>query len=407
MNRIPNSERYDEIDNLSVYIHDGSSSLRFEVEGDLSGNAARKLEQSWCTASSVIGNRSLVIALGSISSIDAIGRNLLRKWSECGAQFVAASSLVRTLVSAIVGRPVKSAMGATHSDGRTLLNVRSVRLIPIFSALFRAAVSAVRFAPASSREWEEYVDAATLRTEQRLHLGKALLWADELPDRLARLRAGEIVISPVDPQNSKRVPSGLIHNWIAAAFIPHATLKDVLNVARDLGRDNGLYRPRVTNSRTLAAGELKDRLTPPLIHNSVFLKNVLDTDYESCHVNVDDRHTYSIFRTARIQESEEFGAAAQYPLQEGEGPGVNWWLFSIARWVERDGGVYLEFESIGLRRKIPDLLRRMVEPIVRRVSRRYLSMSLGKTVDALRLPTEPANGKIMRGNAITLPSGAG
>jgi hypothetical protein len=120
-------------------------------------------------------------------------------------------------------------MGATNYDGRSLLSVRAIRLIPLFSALFRAVVKAARCAPTPSKGWEEYVDAATLRAEQRLRPGKALLWADELPDRLSRLRAGEIVISPVDPQNPKRVPSGLIHDWIAAAFIPHATLKDMLN----------------------------------------------------------------------------------------------------------------------------------------------------------------------------------
>src|SRR5438067_4043473 len=61
-NRAPNGT-----DDLKIYIHDGATSLRFEIEGSLSGTGARELEQSWCTASSVIGNRSLVIAVGKVN----------------------------------------------------------------------------------------------------------------------------------------------------------------------------------------------------------------------------------------------------------------------------------------------------------------------------------------------------
>ena len=48
-----------------------------------------------------------------------------------------------------------------------------------------------------------------------------------------RVRAGNILVSPVGQHNPKPVPSGLIHDWIGAAFIPDATLEDVLSVARD------------------------------------------------------------------------------------------------------------------------------------------------------------------------------
>ncbi len=53
---------------------------------------------------------------------------------------------------------------------------------------------------------------------------------------LARVRAGETVVSPIGSQNPKRVPSGLIHDWVGAVFIPNATLQDVLRVIRDYAR---------------------------------------------------------------------------------------------------------------------------------------------------------------------------
>jgi hypothetical protein len=49
---------YDGRDDFAIYIHDGATSFRLEIEGGLSRNAARQLEQAWGTASSTIGNRA-------------------------------------------------------------------------------------------------------------------------------------------------------------------------------------------------------------------------------------------------------------------------------------------------------------------------------------------------------------
>jgi hypothetical protein len=76
---------------LNLYIHHGSSSFRFDIEGSLSGKAAREVELSWRTASSVIGNRAIVIAVDRVSGIDAVGRGLLHERRDAGAQFVAKS----------------------------------------------------------------------------------------------------------------------------------------------------------------------------------------------------------------------------------------------------------------------------------------------------------------------------
>jgi hypothetical protein len=62
-------------------------------------------------------------------------------------------------------------------------------------------------------------------------------------------------------------------------------------------------------------------------------------------------------------------------------------LYSIVRYEERDGGVYLELEAIALSRDIPAALRWMIEPIVRKVSRPSLVMSLEQTAEAVRSST--------------------
>jgi hypothetical protein len=392
MKQTRNQASHNGSDDLSYYMHDGPTSFRFEIEGSLSGSVAMELEQSWRTASSVIGNRPLVIALGHVSRIDPCGRALLLAWHQAGAQFVAKSPLAKTLVGAILGQPVLSVMRVTKYDGWVQFGRLALRLIPVIALLCPAAVDAASLDPTTLKAWEEYVASASLRMEQRLSAGKAFLWVDEIPDRLARVRAGEIVVSPVGAQNPKRLPSGLIHDWVGAVFIANVTLKDVLQVVSDYARYKDLYPPAVVDSAVIATSEAKDRFSMLLISKSLVLKTALDIDSESCYVHVDDRRGYSVSRTTRIQEVEEYGASTQHILHEGEGHGLIWRLFSITRYVERDGGVYLELEAIGLSRDIPASLRWLVEPIVRRVSRGSLSTTLRQTEIGVHLRAAPANG---------------
>ena len=266
-------------------------------------------------------------------------------------------------------------------------------LVPLITLLCPVVVYGASLEPTTLKAWEEYLESANTRMDLRLSTGKSFLWVDEETDRLQRVRAGEIVVSPVGPQNPKRVPSGLIHDWVGAAFIPGATLPDVLQVVRNYDQYKDLYQPTVIESRVIETSETKDRFSMVLIHKSTFLKTALDADYETRYVHVDDRRVYSISRATRIQEVDEYGTPAQRTLQQDEGRGIIWRLFSITRYAERDGGVYLELEAIGLSRDIPASLRFLVEPIVRRVSRASLATSLLQTEQAVRSSNELAGGK--------------
>ena len=64
--------------------------------------------------------------------------------------------------------------------------------------------------------------------------------------------------------------------------------------------------------------------------------------------------------------------------------GLIWRVHSITHFEERDGGVYIEVEAIALSRDIPAVLRWVVDPIVRRVSRASLATSLQQTEAAVR-----------------------
>src|SRR5690242_19333361 len=94
------------------------------------------------------------------------------------------------------------------------------------ATLLPGLVGAASLEPATLGAWEEYVKATNTRMEERLHQAKSFLWVDESFDRLTQVRNGEISVSPVGLQNPRRVPSGLIHDWIGAVFIPNVSIKD-------------------------------------------------------------------------------------------------------------------------------------------------------------------------------------
>ena len=127
-----------------------------------------------------------------------------------------------------------------------------------------------------------------------------------------------------------------------------------------------------------------DEFSMLLMNKAFFLKTALDADYQTTNVRLDERRFYSVSRTTRVQEIQDYGRPGEHHLPEGEGGGYIWKLFSVARLEQRDGGVYIEVENVALSCEIPSVVRLIVEPIVRRVSRNSMFTSIKQTEDAVR-----------------------
>jgi len=64
-----------EASDFRYYMHDGSAAFSFELAGRLSDEGARELQQTWQTASSMIGNRSLIVDLSYVTASMSPVRN--------------------------------------------------------------------------------------------------------------------------------------------------------------------------------------------------------------------------------------------------------------------------------------------------------------------------------------------
>jgi hypothetical protein len=111
---------------------------------------------------------------------------------------------------------------------------------------------------------------------------------------------------------------------------------------------------------------------------------VMNTEHEARYVRVTPDRAYSLSRSIRVQEVEDAGSPTERELPDGEGHGFMWAMDSSWRFLERDGGVYVECESVTLTRTIPFLLRWIVSPFVNDVPRQSLESLLEITREELR-----------------------
>ena len=238
------------------------------------------------------------------------------------------------------------------------------------------------------KTWDAYIQAANSQMGSQA----PFLWVDQEPERLQRVRGGETLVSPVGPQVPKPVPSGLIHDWMGAAFLPGVRIADILSAVRDYGNYKAYYEPTVVDSRLLSSAGPCERYSMRVVNNEVVSQTALDMEYETCYFKIDDRRWYSITHTTRVQEVRHYGRANEQDLPPNQGTGYIWRLYSIAKYEQRDGGTYVEVEAIALSRDIPSAVRWFVNPIVRRVSRNSLLTSLQQTKEAVRLKEDTSRG---------------
>jgi hypothetical protein len=234
------------------------------------------------------------------------------------------------------------------------------------------------------KAWEDYVSSADLRMQTRLNGEQHFLWVDEAPGRNSALRRGKALVAPANGSGVMSVPGGLIHHWIGAVFIPGAALTSLRAIFRDYDAYKEYYKPVVADSKRLACTGADERFSMIWEHRVLFVSAAIEGQYQIHHVEVDPRHGYSIATTTQVREIDSYGQAGERYLPPGQGNGFIWRMQSIARYEERDGGVYLELEALALTRDIPGSLRWLVSPIVNHLSVNSLTTTLRQTSDAVR-----------------------
>jgi hypothetical protein len=121
------------------------------------------------------------------------------------------------------------------------------------------------------------------------------------------------------------------------------------------------------------------------VQRVLFVTVALYAQFDSNSIQLNSRQGYLTLPSTSVQQIEHYGQSGERKLAPDEGSGYLWRVASFVRYEERDGGLYLELEVIGLSRDLPASLRFLLRPVIDHVPRQALSVKLEQTREAVRL----------------------
>jgi hypothetical protein len=266
--------------------------------------------------------------------------------------------------------------------------------ILLMVVLSGATLAAAELRDATAKAFETYVAAAEARPVT------PFLWLETQPreerDRLhADVRRGELVIQRLHAKPGGRgldVPDGMIPHWLGTVFSPQATAAPAERLLQDYDHHPEIYAPAVAQSKVLSRSASGAPLSGAPDDEFQFslrfvmtrvITVVIDGEHHARFTWLGPGRARSWVRSTRLAEVSGAGTSAERVEPVGHGGGYLWRLNSYWRFDERDGGVYLECESISLTRDIPFGLGWAVGPFVTSLPRESLEFTLQTTRAAL------------------------
>jgi len=274
----------------------------------------------------------------------------------------------------------------------------AVFLVGIFS--LGSPVRAAELKPDTAAAFERYVRLTQAQVDAELARGEPYLWVDAQPEAQraayhAELRKGNVVVERLETLDQGRhieVPGGLIHHWTGTAFIPGATLAQTLAFMEDYDHKVDYFSPDIQRSKILRH-ERDDFFVLLRFYYKKVITTVIDTDQEVHYHVVDKTHAWSRSRATRIQEVDNAGRSDERLETPGHDRGFLWGMNTYWRFEEKDGGTYIECQSVSLTRDIPTGFGWMIGPFVTSVPRESLTFTLttARKAELQRISAQPAN----------------
>jgi hypothetical protein len=238
--------------------------------------------------------------------------------------------------------------------------------------------------PAATAAFNSYVE----RVEARLGAQHRSAGGFLAPMDFARLRQGDLIIEQLTTGAGTELPGALLHDWRGTAFIAGGKAADFERLMKDFNAYPKVYTPQVLTARILEHDGDHFQTTMRVRQKHV-LTVVMDTAYDITFGRPDfgrfaAQRGYSTSRSTQIEEIDSPGTPHERALGPGEEHGFLWRMNTYWSYAERDGGLYIQIESVSLSRSIPTGLRWLIGPFVESVPRESLEFTLRATSDALR-----------------------
>jgi hypothetical protein len=208
------------------------------------------------------------------------------------------------------------------------------------------------------------------------------------PTQLLSIEPGSPTLEPVQSHDgflirSPRgggipVPYGLVHHWYGTVFLPNTHIPELLVVLQDYDNYSAVYHPGVVESKLISreGDEFTYRLK--FIQKGFGIKAGLIGDFKTTYCRVTDDSGYSVTRAINLTELADPGTPDEHALSLSQSHGYVERAFTVARYRQVQGGVYLQLETLTLSRDVPAAIRWMVSPLIQRFSRQTMADTLEK-----------------------------
>jgi hypothetical protein len=198
----------------------------------------------------------------------------------------------------------------------------------------------------------------------------------------ARLRNGELIVEKLTAVDLNG-EGAMVHDWRGAAFVKGATGEDFERLMKDFNAYPQRFGPQVVRARVLT-GHGDDLRVVMRVRQKHVITVVMDTTYDIEFARLDAQHGWSDARSTQIDEVDGAGTKSERALSGAEEHGFLWRLNTYWSYEERDGGLYMQIESVSLTRAVPHGLGWVVGPFVESVPRESLELTLRSVCGALR-----------------------
>src|SRR5258707_8565108 len=262
----------------------------------------------------------------------------------------------------------------------------TARALVVFLHCFAVPCIATELKQETVEAFDRYIRVTDARVDAELRPGGPFLWVDSLPQSRRQrlydlLRRGQLEIRQEKTEEQGKpieVPDGLIHHWTSIVFVPGVSLERALLLLQDYDNHWRTYKPDVRRSKLLEQTDNTFKIYLQFYRQSP--RHVsFNTEFQVHYTRIDSTRVISHAVSARIAELEhpEQPDSPEFPV--GQGHGYLWSLSNYWRLEEKDGGVYMQLESITLSRDVPAIFAWFVNPLIRRVSRQTLANLLSAT----------------------------
>lgn len=254
------------------------------------------------------------------------------------------------------------------------------RMLPVFWILTEllASAHAMEVKPETAISFDRYVRAVESRMDDDLRHDQFLV-VDRFP-HLRRQKAydllqqGQIYIEELHAREDDRpilIPGGLIHHWTGVIFIPKATLSQAIDVLRDYDNHENIYKPQVRRSKLIEHNGNQSKVYFQLFNKSV-VTVILNAYFDVSDAEFGTTRYQIASHSTRIAEVANPDRPNEHEHPVGNDHGYMWRFDTYWRVEEKDGGVYVQNESVALSRTVPAILAWLVNPLVKSIPRNIL-----------------------------------